>query len=211
MALPLPTPTSPASSSAAGPSHRGRRSATSAARATASARTCTSRCASTARPWIPWDTCSSSGDQEVPFLKVCPYSFRAASLARSWLAALSSPDGAGRSQGRPVVSSAKQPEIRKVAPAAFQIEAVADEELVRHGEADIPDGKILDQATIRSVEEGYCGERARLPQRQRLDEEVERHPHVHDVLDQEHVPTIDAQRQVLQQPHASSAAVALVA
>src|SRR5918994_6103190 len=170
MALPRLTPTSPASSSAGGRSHRGRRSATSAAPAIASARTCISRCASTARPWIPWDTCSSPGDpRSPPFLKVCPYSFRAASLARSWLAALSSPDGAGRSQGRPVVSSAKQPEIRKVAPAAFQIEAVADEELVRHGEADIPDGKILDQSPVRAVEEGHRRERARLPQRQRLD------------------------------------------
>jgi hypothetical protein len=107
--------------------------------------------------------------------------------------------------------SSKQPQVREVAPAAVQVEPVADEELVRHGEADVADRKILDQAPVRAVEEGHRRERARLPQCERLDEEVERHPGVDDVLDEEDVPPLDAQRQVLQEPHPSAAAVALVA
>jgi hypothetical protein len=109
--------------------------------------------------------------------------------------------------------SAKQPQVREVAPAAVQVKSVADEELVRHGEADVADRKALDQAPVRAVEEGHRRERARLPQRERLDEEVERHPGVDDVLDEEDVPPLDAQLQVLQEPYpsAAAAAVALVA
>jgi hypothetical protein len=108
--------------------------------------------------------------------------------------------------------SSKEPQVREIPPAAVQVEPVADEELVRHREADVADRKVLDQAPVRAVEECHGGQGARLTQRERLDEEVERHPGVDDVLDEEDVPLLDTQRQVFQEPHPSAAAaVALVA
>ena len=97
-------------------------------------------------------------------------------------------------------------EIREVAVALLQIESVADEELVRDGEADVADGEILDEAAVRPVEQGDRGERRRRAQRKRLAEVVEGQPGIDDILDDQHVPTGELDVQVLQQPDARVAA-----
>ena len=124
-------------------------------------RTSTSRCASTAPRSIRSATCSPRAREAPIFEAVRPYSFRAASLARSWLAALSSPDGAGRPPGgRSFSLSGARCRSGQVAPAAVEVEAVADEELVRHREADVADRQVVDEAPVRAVEERHRRERA---------------------------------------------------
>jgi hypothetical protein len=45
-------------------------------------------------------------------------------------------------------------EVWEVSIALFQVEAVADEELVWDREADVADGEVIDQAAVWAVEEG---------------------------------------------------------
>jgi hypothetical protein len=89
---------------------------------------------------------------------------------------------------------------------AAQVEAVADEELVRHGEPDVADGEIRHEPSIRPVEQGNCGQRARLAKAERLHDEVEGHARVDDVFDQDHVPALDVERKVLEESHPAAAA-----
>jgi hypothetical protein len=98
-------------------------------------------------------------------------------------------------------------EVREVSEALVEVEAVADEELVWDGEADVADGEILDQAPVRAVEEGRRRQRRRPAQAQGADEEVEREARVDDVLDHEHVAVLDRGLEVLEQPDAAAAAV----
>jgi hypothetical protein len=90
-------------------------------------------------------------------------------------------------------------EVREVAVALAQIEPVADEELVRHGEADVADWDVLDKPPVGPVEQRDCGERRGVAQRQRLAEVVERQPGIHDVLDDEDVAAGDLGVEVLEE------------
>jgi hypothetical protein len=93
-------------------------------------------------------------------------------------------------------------DVGEVAVALVEVEPVADEVLVGNGEADVAHGELLDQAPVRAVEQRRHGERARVPQKQRLAQIVEGQAGVDDVLDDEYVPTVDAGVEVLQQADA---------
>ena len=101
----------------------------------------------------------------------------------------------------------KNVEVREVPEPLVQVEAVADEELVRDGEADVADGEVLDQAPVRAVEEGGRRQRRGPAEAQGADEKAEREARVDDVLDHEHVPVLDRGLEVLEQPDAAAAAV----
>jgi hypothetical protein len=86
--------------------------------------------------------------------------------------------------------------------ALVEVEAVADEELVRHREAHVADGEIVDESPVGAVEEGDGVQRGRRAQRQRLANVVERQASVDDVLDEQDVAALDRCVQVLEQPDA---------
>jgi hypothetical protein len=98
-------------------------------------------------------------------------------------------------------------QVREVSVALFQVEAVADEELVRDREADVADREVFDQPAVGAVEEGCGRQRGRAPKAQRSDEEVEREARVDDVLDHEHVAVRDSGLEVLEESDAAAAAV----
>ena len=52
-------------------------------------------------------------------------------------------------------------EVRQVPVALVEVEAVADEELVRYGEADVAHGQVVDEPPVRPVEQRHDRERAR--------------------------------------------------
>jgi hypothetical protein len=93
-------------------------------------------------------------------------------------------------------------EVGQVAVALVQVEAVADEELVGDGEADVAHGQVLDEAPIGAVEECGGGERSGGAERQRLAEVVEREAGVDDVLDDHDVASGDLGVEVLEQADA---------
>jgi len=82
-----------------------------------------------------------------------------------------------------------------------QVEAVADEELVRDDEADVPDREIVDEAAIGAVEQRRDRKRGGPAEREQLAEVVERQASVDHVLDDQHVPAFDRGVQVFQQSH----------
>jgi hypothetical protein len=90
-------------------------------------------------------------------------------------------------------------EVGQVSVPLVEVEAVPDEELVGDDEAHVPDGKVVDEATVRPVEERHRGDRGRLPERQGANEVVESQAGVEDVLDHEDVPATDLDIEVLQQ------------
>jgi hypothetical protein len=112
-----------------------------------------------------------------------------------------------------VLDVAKQVQVREVAVPLVQVEAVADEELVGDGEADVPDGQVLDEAPVRTVEERDRGERARGAELERAAEVVERQARVDDVLDDQDVAPLDRGVEVLEEPdrRASAGLVGAVA
>jgi hypothetical protein len=97
--------------------------------------------------------------------------------------------------------------VGQVPVALVQIEAVPHEQLVRDGEADVPDRDVLDEAPVGTVEQRDRGQRARRTQRQRLAEVVERQPGVDDVLDDQDVAARDLAVQVLEQTNAGVSAL----
>lgn len=97
-------------------------------------------------------------------------------------------------------------EIRQVAVALLEIEAVADEELVGDGEADVAHRQVVDQAPVGAVEQGRAAERAWPAQVEDAAQVVERQAGVDHVLDDEQVAPPDLDVQVLQQPDAGVAA-----
>src|SRR5262249_10332046 len=98
-------------------------------------------------------------------------------------------------------------QVREVPVALVQVEAVADEELVGDGEADVPNGEILDQPAVRTVEQRDGGERRGRTECERLAQVVERQARVDDVLDDHDVPAGDLRVEVLEQPDARVAAL----
>ena len=98
-------------------------------------------------------------------------------------------------------------QVWQVPVPLVQVEPVPDEELVRDREADVPDREVVDQSAVGPIEERRRGERARLAEAERADEEVERQSCVHNVLDHEHLAVGDPRLQVLEQLDAAAAAV----
>jgi hypothetical protein len=96
-------------------------------------------------------------------------------------------------------------QVRQVAVALVEVEAVADEELVRDREPDVRDRQVGDEAPIGTVEERDRRERGGTPQTQRAAEVVEREAGVHDVLDDQDVAAVDLRVEVLQQADARRA------
>ena len=79
------------------------------------------------------------------------------------------------------------------------VEAVADDELVRDREADVVD-RDLDEPPGRLVEQRADAQRARVLAAQVADQVVEGEAGVDDVLDDEDVASVDARREVLEDP-----------
>jgi hypothetical protein len=98
-------------------------------------------------------------------------------------------------------------EVGQVAVALIQVEAVADEQLVRDREADITHGQVLDEPPVRPVEQRHRGEGAGGAEGERLAEVVERQAGVDDVLDDDDVAAGDLRVEILEQPDAGVAAL----
>jgi hypothetical protein len=98
-------------------------------------------------------------------------------------------------------------EVREVPEALVEVEPVADEELVRDGEADVAHRDVLDEPAVRPVEQRHGGERRWGAERERLAEVVERQTGVDDVLDDDDVAAGDLRVEVLEQPDAGVAAL----
>jgi hypothetical protein len=92
----------------------------------------------------------------------------------------------------------EQAEIRELAPALVEVEAVADEELVGDDEPDVADGEVVDEAPVRPVEERDGRDRAGPAQLERTHEVVERQSRVDHVLDDEDVAVADGEVEVLE-------------
>ncbi len=97
-------------------------------------------------------------------------------------------------------------QVGQVPVALLQIEPIADEQLVGHCEAHVPDGEVVDEPAVRAVEEGHCGQRGRVPKRQCLAEVVQRQSRVDDVLDDQDVAAGDLRVQILEKANPGMAA-----
>jgi hypothetical protein len=98
-------------------------------------------------------------------------------------------------------------QVRQIAVALLEIEAVSHEELVGHREADVADGHVLDQAAIGAVEERHSRERGGIAERERLAEVVERQAGVDHVLDDQDVTARDLLVEILEEADAPMAAL----
>ena len=96
--------------------------------------------------------------------------------------------------------AADEPEVGQASIALVEVEAVADEELVGHREADVADGQVADEPAVGAVEQGDGVEARRAAQRERLAQVVQRQAGVDDVLDEQDVPAGDPEVEVLQEP-----------
>jgi hypothetical protein len=98
-------------------------------------------------------------------------------------------------------------QVGQIPEALVQVEAVADEELVGNGEADVAHREVLDQPPVGPVQERHGCERRGGAERERLAEVVERQACVDDVLHDDDVAAGDLAIQVLQQPDPGVAAL----
>jgi hypothetical protein len=101
-------------------------------------------------------------------------------------------------------------DVPEPAEALADVEAVADVELVRNGEADVPDRQVVDEAAVGPVEERANGDVSRLSEEEGLHHVVEGQPGVDDVLHEHDVPVADREIEILEQPDARAAAEASV-
>src|SRR5262245_55955992 len=90
-----------------------------------------------------------------------------------------------KAHGYPWAVSVNQAKIRQISPALVEIEPVADEELVRHGESDVLHGQVVDEPTVGPVEEHGTDKRRRPPERERPAEVVHGQPRVDDLVDED--------------------------
>ena len=81
-----------------------------------------------------------------------------------------------------------------------QVEAVADEVLVRNDEADVPNRQVVDEPSVGAVEQGGDREGGGTAKGEHFAQVVQRQAGIDDVLDDEDVPILDRSVQVLQQP-----------
>ena len=98
-------------------------------------------------------------------------------------------------------------EVWKRSPALVESEAVAGEELVRNRKARVSKGNLLDEPTVRTIEERHRRKARRIAEGERAVDEVEREPRIDDVFDDEHVPSVERDVDVLEEPDGASAAL----
>jgi hypothetical protein len=91
-------------------------------------------------------------------------------------------------------------QVREIPVPLLDVEAVADEELVRDGEPDVPDREIVDEAAVGAVQERDRRQRAGRAQAEVSHEVVQSQPGVDNVLDDDDVTVLDARVQVLDEP-----------
>jgi hypothetical protein len=91
-------------------------------------------------------------------------------------------------------------QVGQVPVPLVEVEPVADEQLVRDGEADVAHRQLVDEPAVRPVEERRDGERRGPAELQRAADVVQRQPGVDDVLDDEDVAAVDRRGEVLEQP-----------
>jgi hypothetical protein len=90
-------------------------------------------------------------------------------------------------------------QVGQGAPALVEAESIAGEELIGNREADVVERHVVNEPTVRAVEERDRRKARRVPQRERPGEEVQRQAGVDDVLDDEYVPVDDRGVEVLEQ------------
>ena len=90
-------------------------------------------------------------------------------------------------------------QVGQRAPALVEPEAVAGEELVGDGEADVVERDVVDEPPVGAVEQGHGREARGLAERERAGEEVQRQAGVDHVLDHDHVAVDDRGVEILQQ------------
>ena len=98
-------------------------------------------------------------------------------------------------------------QVGQVPVTLVEVEPIAHEQLVGHGEAHVADGKVVHESAIRTVEERRSGQGGRLAEGEGLAEVVESQARVDHVLDDQNVPARDLGVQVLEQPDAGLAAL----
>ena len=77
--------------------------------------------------------------------------------------------------------------LGQLAVPLVQPEAVADEQLVRDGEADVAERQVVDEPPVRAIEERADLEARGGPDGKLGDEAVERQARVYDILDEQDV------------------------
>lgn len=97
------------------------------------------------------------------------------------------------------MSLADEPQIRQVAVPLAELEAVADEELVRDREAHIANREVVDEPAVRALEERCDVQRRGIADRQRTHEVVHRQPGVDDRVAEHDVAPLDLGVQVLEE------------
>jgi hypothetical protein len=98
------------------------------------------------------------------------------------------------------------PHVREAPEPSLQVEPVADEEVVGHGEADVAERDVVDEPPIGPVQQRAGHDLTRPTQGERLDQVVERQPGVDDVLDDEDVTPRDREVEILDQANLGLAA-----
>jgi hypothetical protein len=105
-------------------------------------------------------------------------------------------------------------EVRQVPEPLLEVEAVADEQLVRHGETDVAHGQVVDETPVRAVEQRHDRERSRRTKGEGAAQVPQREAGVDDVLDDEDVAARELDVEVLQEANpcvAAEVAIAAVA
>jgi hypothetical protein len=97
-------------------------------------------------------------------------------------------------------------QVRKAPEPPLQVEPVADEEVVGHGEADVAERDVVDEPPVGPVQQRAGRDLARAAQGERLDQVVERQARVDDVLDDEDVTPRDREVEILDQANLGLAA-----
>jgi hypothetical protein len=98
-------------------------------------------------------------------------------------------------------------QVGKVPVPLVEIEAVADEKLVRNREADIAEGKVFDEAAIGAVEQRHGREGCGVAEGERLAEVVEGEAGIDDVLDHDDMAAGQLGVEILQEPDPGMAAL----
>jgi hypothetical protein len=98
------------------------------------------------------------------------------------------------------------PQVREAPEPSLQVEPVADEEVIGHGEADVAERDVVDEPPVGPVQQGAGRDLTRLAQGERLDQVVERQARVDHVLDDEDVTPRDREIEILDQSNLGLAA-----
>src|SRR6266540_6248887 len=98
-------------------------------------------------------------------------------------------------------------QIRQVPEALVQVEAVAHEQLVGHGEADVADRQVVDETPVRPVEQRHDADGGGTAQPQSPAQVTHRQTRVHDVNGDKHVAASDVAVEILDETHAALTAM----